>query len=67
VARFNPPAGLPPKDFLETWRQFAVNITDDSRSYHLGFNENVMMVFFEGKVGPRVTKRPDLPPAAPGK
>jgi hypothetical protein len=67
VARFNPPEGLPPKDFLETWRQFSVNIIDDSRSYNFGFNENVMMVFFEGKVGPRVTKRPDAPPAAPGR
>ena len=67
VAQFNPPDGLPPKEFLETWRQFSVNIIDDTRSYDLSYNENVMMVFFEGKVGPRVTKRTDAGPApAPG-
>lgn len=66
VAKFGPPdpavpgniLGVAPKDFLEVWRKFSFNATDDTRSYQLEFNENSMMVFFQGKVGPRVSIKP---------
>jgi hypothetical protein len=66
VAKFGPPdpstpghvLGLDPKSFLEKWRQFSFNATDNSRSYQIEFNETAMMPFFQGKVGPRVTVKP---------
>ena len=66
VAKFGPPdpavpgniLGVVPKDFLEIWRKFSFNATDDTRSYQMEFNENSMMPFFQGKVGPRVSIKP---------
>ena len=66
VAKFGPPdpatpgkiLGLDPKTFLERWRQFSFNATDDFRSYQTEFNETAMMPFFQGKVGPRVSVKP---------
>ena len=49
--------GLDPKIFLETWRQFYLNVEDDSKSYRLPFNEGSLMAFFPGMVGPHVTKK----------
>jgi hypothetical protein len=66
VAKFGPPdpavpgniLGIASKDFLEVWRKFSFNATDDTRSYQMEFNENSMMPFFQGKVGPRVSIKP---------
>jgi hypothetical protein len=52
--------GLEPRQFLEKWRQFAFNAKDDSRLYRMDFNENSMMPFFQGQVGPRVMIKPEL-------
>jgi hypothetical protein len=49
--------GLDPKIFLDTWRQFYLNIEDDSKSYKLPFNEGSLMAFFPGIVGPHVTRK----------
>jgi hypothetical protein len=65
VAKFGDPdpsapgkiLGLDPKDFLETWSQFSLNVEDDSRSYRLPFNEGSLMPFFPGMVGPHITKK----------
>ena len=56
--------GLEPKPFLEKWRQFSFNVSDDMRSYRNDFNDTHMMVFFQGKVGPRVTIKPDQNPVS---
>ena len=66
-AKFGPPApnepdkviGLEPNAFLGKWRQFAFDATDNRRTYHFEVNERAFMVFFKGKVGPRVTIKPD--------
>jgi hypothetical protein len=66
VAKFGPPdnnvagnvLGLDPKAFLEKWRQFSFNVTDDVRTYRYDYNDSHMMVFFQGKVGPRVMIKP---------
>jgi hypothetical protein len=66
VAKFGPPdpavaghvLGMDPKSFLEKWRQFSFNVTDDVRTYRLDFNDSHMIPFFHGKVGPRVTVKP---------
>lgn len=66
VAKFGPPdpavpgniLGMPPKEFLDVWRKFSFTATDDTRSYQMEFNENSMMPFFQGKVGPRVSVKP---------
>lgn len=50
--------GIDDKPFLEKWRQFAFTAKDEERSYRMEFNENVMAVFFQGKVGPRVAIKP---------
>jgi hypothetical protein len=50
--------GLDSKTFLDMWRQFSFNVKDNTRSYRLDFNENSMMPFFQGKVGPRVMVKP---------
>ena len=39
-------------------RAFAFNAKDDARPYRMEFNENIMAVFFQGKVGPRVAVKP---------
>lgn len=65
VAKFGPPnpiepgkiIGLDPKVFLETWRQFFLNVEDDTKSYRLVFNEGHIAPFFPGMVGPHVTKK----------
>jgi hypothetical protein len=67
IAKFGPPdpnapekiLGLEPKTFLETWRQFSLNIQDDTKSYRIAFNEGDLALFFPGMVGPHVTKKPD--------
>lgn len=46
--------GVEPKAFLDKWRQFSFNVTDDTRSYRMDYNDSHMMVFFQGKVGPRI-------------
>lgn len=56
IARFDPP--MPPKEFLETWRQFYFNAKDNTKSYRHKYDENFMGVFFPGAIGPRVTKKP---------
>lgn len=57
IARFNPPNGLPAKEFLETWSRFYLNVEDNERSYRVQFNENYLAPFFPGLVGPRLTKK----------
>jgi hypothetical protein len=67
VAKLGPPdpampgyvLGIDADTFLAKWRQFSFSATDDTRSYKMDFNENIMMVFFQGKVGPRVAIKPD--------
>jgi len=49
--------GLEPKVFLETWRQFFINVEDDTRKYRLVYNEGSLAPFFPGMVGPHVTKK----------
>jgi len=57
-ARFNPPNGEAPNDFLATWGKLSLNVVDSkNNTYRLNFDETVMMVFFEGRIGPRVTKK----------
>jgi hypothetical protein len=65
IAKFGPPdpnapgkiLGLEPKTFLETWRQFSLNVQDDSKSYRISFNEGDLAPFFPGMVGPHVTRK----------
>lgn len=65
VAKFGPPdpnlpnkiMGIEPKKFIETWRQFSLNIQDSSKSYRSSFNENDLAPFFPGMVGPHVSKK----------
>ncbi len=65
IAKFGPPdpkapgkiLGLEPKVFLETWRQFSLNVQDDYKSYRIPFNEGNLAAFFPGMVGPHVTKK----------
>jgi hypothetical protein len=60
VAKFGSPdpnapgkiLGLEPKIFVETWRQFSLNVQDDSKSYRVPFNEGDLAPSFPGKVGP---------------
>lgn len=67
VAKFGDPdpghpgmiLGLEPKTFLEKWRQFSFNVKDNIRSYRINFDDRAMMVFFQGKVGPRIMIKPD--------
>lgn len=69
VAKFGDPdpkvpkniLGLDPKTFLDRWRQFSFNVEDDVRTYQINYDDRSMMVFFHGKVGPRVTMKPELP------
>jgi hypothetical protein len=49
--------GLDPKTFLEIWRQFSLNIQDDTRTYRISFNEGDLAAFFPGMAGPHVTKK----------
>jgi hypothetical protein len=66
VAKLGPPdpnvpgnvLGVEPKAFLDKWRQFSFNVTDDVRTYRFDYNDSHMMVFFQGKVGPRVMVKP---------
>jgi hypothetical protein len=65
VAKFGPPdpanpgkiLGLDPKIFLETWRQFSLNLEDDTRSYRILYNEGQLAPLFPGILGPHVTKK----------
>lgn len=65
VAKFGPPdpnapakiLGLDPKVFLETWRQFSLNVQDDTKSYRIAFNEGDLAPFFPGMVGPHITQK----------
>lgn len=65
VAKFGDPdpgapgkiLGLDAKTFLETWSKFYFNVSDDSKTYRLPYNEGHLMGFFPGMVGPHVTKR----------
>jgi len=65
LAKFGPPdpnapgkiLGLDSKTFLETWRQFSLNVQDDTKAYRVTFNEGDLAVFFPGIVGPHVTKK----------
>lgn len=65
VAKFGPSnptepgkvLGIDPKAFLETWRQFFLNVEDDTKSYRLAFNEGRIAPFFPGMVGPHVTRK----------
>jgi hypothetical protein len=67
VVKFGPPdpnapgkiMGLDPKVFLEKWRQFSFDAADNKRTYHFDVNENAFMIFFKGKVGPRVVLKPE--------
>lgn len=66
IAKFGPPdpnapgkvLGLDSKTFLDKWRQFSFNVKDETQTYRLDFNENSMMPFFQGQVGPRVVVKP---------
>jgi hypothetical protein len=49
--------GLEPEAFLETWRQFSLNVQDDKKSYRIEFNEENLAGYFTGTVGPHVTKK----------
>ena len=65
VAKFGPPdpnapgkiLGLEPKVFLETWKQFSLNVQDNTKQYRISFNEGDLAPFFPGMVGPHVTKK----------
>lgn len=65
VAKFGPPdpnapgkiLGLDAKTFVETWRQFSLNIQDDVKSYRMTFNEGDLAAFFPGMIGPHVSKK----------
>jgi hypothetical protein len=65
VAKFGPPdpnasgkiLGVDPKAFVETWKQFSLNVQDDSKSYRIPFNEGDLAPFFPGMVGPHVSKK----------
>jgi hypothetical protein len=65
LAKFGPPdpnapgkiLGLDSKTFLETWRQFSLNVQDDTKSYRVTFNEGDLAAFFPGMVGPHVSKK----------
>ena len=67
IAKFGPPdpnnpgkiLGLDPKTFLEKWRQFSFEAIDNKRTYTFEVNERAFMAFFKGKVGPRVTLKPE--------
>ena len=45
MARFDP--ALPPREFLETWRQFYFNAKDDLRTYRRKYDKNFMGIFFQ--------------------
>jgi len=64
VAKLNPPNGLDRGAFLATWRQFFVNVRDDTRAYRHAYNEGSLMPFFPGHVGPRVRQKPEPVQAA---
>jgi len=51
--------GVDADTLLAKWRQFSFEASDETRSYRMDFNENVMMIFFQGKVGPRVALKPE--------
>lgn len=65
VAKFGPPdptnpgkiLGQDAKTFVETWKQFSLNIQDDVKSYRVTFNEGDLAPFFPGIVGPHVSKK----------
>jgi hypothetical protein len=65
IAKFGPPnpsapgkiLGIEAKAFLETWRQFSLNVQDDSKTYRRSFNEGNLAPFFPGMVGPHVKKK----------
>jgi len=67
IAKFGPPdpnnpgkiLGLEPKAFLDKWRQFSFEAIDNKKTYIFEVNERAFMVFFKGKVGPRVTLKPE--------
>lgn len=61
VATFEKPndAGMEPGTFLETWRQFFLNVKDDTKDYRIPFNEGHLAHWFPGRLGPRVTRKPD--------
>jgi hypothetical protein len=50
---------LDPKVFLEKWRHFSFDAMDIKRTYHFDVTEQAFMVFFKGRVGPRVMLKPD--------
>lgn len=65
VAKFGPAdpnapgkvLGLSAQDFIATWKQFSLNVQDDTKPYRISFNEGDLAPFFPGMVGPHVTKK----------
>jgi hypothetical protein len=65
VAKFGPPdpdhpgkiLGVDAPTFLATWRQFFLNVEDDTRKYRVTFNEAHLAPLFPGMAGPHVTKK----------
>jgi hypothetical protein len=51
--------GMDPKLFIEEWRQFSFHATDNKTTYRFDINENAFMPYFRGRVGPRVSPKPD--------
>jgi hypothetical protein len=65
VAKFGAPdpnaqrkiLGIDGKAFLETWRQFSLNVEDDTRSYRVMFTEPMLTPFFPNMIGPHVSRK----------
>lgn len=65
IAKFGPPnpaapgriLGIDVPTFLATWRQFFLNVEDDTRKYRLTFNEAHLQPLFPGMAGPHITKK----------
>lgn len=65
LAKFGPPdpnapgkiLGLPAKEFLDSWKKFTLNVTDEVKPYRIPFNEADLTAFFPGMAGPHITKK----------
>jgi hypothetical protein len=68
VAKFGPPdpsapdkiLGIDTKAFLETWKQFTLNVEDDGTTYRIPYNEGDTAPLFPGMAGPRISKKSAL-------
>jgi hypothetical protein len=49
--------GIEGKAFLEKWRQFSLNVEDDTRTYRVPFTEPMIAPFFPNMIGPHVSRK----------